>query len=43
MQLHTWGRILNRGRIIEVVGEPERVMSNFVRGYNSLPVRIRPA
>ena len=44
MQLRVlWEEILKRGRIIEVVGEPERVMSNFVRGYTSLPVRIRPA
>jgi cytochrome P450 len=35
-----WEEILKRGRTIEVVGEPERVPSNFVRGYASLPVRI---
>ena len=35
-----WEEILKRGRTIEVVGEPERVMSNLVRGYTSLPVRI---
>jgi len=23
---------------VEVVGQPERVLSNFVRGYSSLPV-----
>jgi cytochrome P450 len=33
--------IPKRGRTIEVVGEPERVPSNFVRGYSSLPVRVR--
>ena len=44
MQLRVlWEEILKRNRIIEVVGEPERVMSNFVRGYASLPVRILPA
>lgn len=44
MQLRVlWEEILKRGRVIEVVGQPERVMSNFVRGYASLPVRIRPA
>lgn len=42
MQLRIlWEEILKRGRTIEVVGEPERVPSNFVRGYASLPVRIR--
>ena len=41
MQLRIlWEEILRRGRTIEVVGEPERVPSNFVRGYSSLPVRI---
>ena len=44
MQLRVlWEEILKRGRIIDVMGEPERVMSNFVRGYASLPVRIRSA
>jgi cytochrome P450 len=42
MQLRIlWEEILKRGQTIEVVGEPERVPSNFVRGYASLPVRIR--
>ena len=41
MQLRIlWEEILARGRMIEVVGEPERVPSNFVRGYAALPVRI---
>ncbi len=35
-----WEEILKRGRTIEVVGEPKRVMSNLVRGYTDLPVRI---
>jgi len=37
-----WEEILKRDldRKIEVVGEPERVLSNFVHGYSSLPVRI---
>jgi cytochrome P450 len=44
MQLRIlWEEVLKRDRIIEVVGEPERVMSNFVRGYASLPVCIRAA
>jgi cytochrome P450 len=42
MQLRIlWEEILKRGRTIEVVGEPERVPSNFVRGYASLPVCVR--
>jgi len=35
-----WEEILKRFPVIEVVGEPERVYSTFVRGYRSLPVRI---
>jgi cytochrome P450 len=35
-----WEEILKRFDTIEVVGEPKRVYSNFVRGYDSLPVRI---
>jgi len=33
-----WEEILRRFERIEVVGEPGRVMSNFVHGYTSLPV-----
>ena len=33
-----WEEILKRFSHVEVVGEPERVLSNFVRGYSSLPV-----
>ena len=41
MQLRIlWEEILKRFPTIEVVGEPERVTSNFVLGYTSLPVRI---
>ncbi|MBS0528353.1 MAG: cytochrome P450, partial [Proteobacteria bacterium] len=41
MQLRIlWEEILARGWTVEVVGEPERVPSNFVRGYTVLPVRI---
>ena len=41
MQLRIlWEEILQRFPRIEVVGEPERVSSNFVMGYASLPVRI---
>jgi cytochrome P450 len=35
-----WEEILKRFPHIEVVGEPERVYSSFVRGYRTLPVRI---
>jgi cytochrome P450 len=35
-----WEEILKRFPNIEVLGEPERVLSTFVRGYRSLPVRI---
>ncbi|HWE98426.1 MAG TPA: cytochrome P450 [Caulobacteraceae bacterium] len=35
-----WEEILKRFPVIEVVGEPRRVHSSFVRGYEDLPVRI---
>jgi cytochrome P450 len=35
-----WEEILKRFPRIEVTGEPKRVLSSFVRGYESLPVRI---
>jgi cytochrome P450 len=35
-----WEEILKRFPVIEVVGEPTRVVSSFVRGYMHLPVRI---
>ena len=35
-----WEEILKRFSEIEVVGEPKRVYSSFVRGYETLPVRI---
>ncbi|HZL00920.1 MAG TPA: cytochrome P450 [Caulobacteraceae bacterium] len=41
MQLRiVWEEILKRWDHIEVVGEPKRVLSNFVKGYEHLPVRI---
>ena len=41
MQLRiVWEEILKRFKRIEVVGEPRRVYSSFVKGYESLPVRI---
>jgi len=35
-----WEEILARFPLIEVVGEPQRVPSSFVKGYVNLPVRI---
>ena len=35
-----WEEILKRFDRIEVVGEPKRVYSSFVKGYETLPVRI---
>jgi cytochrome P450 len=43
MQLRIlWEEIMQRFRHVEVVGEPERVLSNFVRGYTTLPVQLHP-
>ena len=35
-----WQEILKRFESIEVLDEPTRVRSNFIRGYSRLPVRI---
>ena len=35
-----WQEMLKRFDRIEVVGEPKRVYSSFVKGYATLPVRI---
>jgi cytochrome P450 len=41
MQLRVvWEEMLSRFPMIEVVGEPRRLRSNFVKGYEYLPVRI---
>ena len=41
MQLRVvWEEILKRFERVEVVGEPRRLKSNFVKGYEALPVRI---
>ncbi|HEX3945239.1 MAG TPA: cytochrome P450 [Rhizomicrobium sp.] len=37
-----WEEIFKRFSNIEVVGEPRRVFSTFVRGYEYLPVRLTP-
>ena len=43
MQLRIlWEEIMARFSFVEVVGEPTRVHSNFVRGYETLPVRLHP-
>ena len=41
MQLRVlWEEILERFQKVEIVGEPQRVHSNFIRGFTSLPVRL---
>jgi cytochrome P450 len=41
MQLRVmWEEILKRFPVIEVVGEPRRMNSNFVKGYEAMPVLI---
>lgn len=41
MQLRVlWEEIQKRFQFIEVVGEPERSLSNFIKGYVKLPVRV---
>jgi cytochrome P450 len=43
MQLRiVWEEILTRFSKVEVVGEPERLRSSFVRGITELPVRVHP-
>jgi cytochrome P450 len=43
MQLRViWEEILKRFPRIELMGEPRRVYSSFVKGYESMPVRIHP-
>jgi cytochrome P450 len=41
MQLKiVWEEILKRKLDLEVLAEPKRVLSSFVKGYETLPVRI---
>ena len=41
MQLRiVWEEIMKRFRMVEVVGEPVRTYSTFVKGFTKLPVRI---
>ncbi len=43
MQLRiVWEEIQKRFAFVELVGEPVRVRSNFVRGYSEVPVRVHP-
>jgi cytochrome P450 len=35
-----WQEIMKRFPLIEIMGEPRRLRSNFVKGYETLPVRI---
>ena len=43
MQLRVlWEEIMGRFRFVEVVGEPVRVKSSFVKGFAELPVRVHP-
>ncbi|XOV89263.1 MAG: cytochrome P450 [Pseudomonadota bacterium] len=43
MQLRiVWEEIMKRFSKVEVVGEPERLLSSFVRGITNLPVRVHP-
>lgn len=35
-----WEEMLKRFEAIEVTGEPKRIYSSFIRGYETLPVRI---
>tara|TARA_B110000977_G_scaffold73388_1_gene99332 strand:- start:1132 stop:2442 length:1311 start_codon:yes stop_codon:yes gene_type:complete len=43
MQLRiVWEEILKRFHKVEVVGEPQRLRSSFVRGITNLPVQVHP-
>ena len=43
MQLRVlWEEIMKRFRMVEVVGDIERVQSSFVRGYATMPVQVHP-
>ena len=37
-----WEEIMKRYREVEVVGEPVRVKSSFVKGFAELPVILHP-
>jgi cytochrome P450 len=43
MQLRiVWEEIMKRFSKVEVVGEPKRLLSSFVRGITDLPVQVHP-
>ena len=43
MQLRIlWEEIMQRFSFVELVGEPERVQSNFVRGFATMSVKLHP-
>ncbi|MCB1647830.1 MAG: cytochrome P450, partial [Pseudomonadales bacterium] len=43
MQLRVlWEEIQQRFRFVEVTGTPRRTLSNFVKGYTHLPVKVHP-
>ena len=43
MQLRIlWEEIMERFHLVEVVGEPQRVYSSFVKGFTRLPVKLHP-
>ena len=43
MQLRVlWEEVMKRFRMVEVVGEPVRVRSSFVKGFAQLPVKVHP-
>ena len=44
MQLRVlWEEIMKRFERIEMVGQPERIVSNFIKGYTELRVKLHPA
>ncbi len=44
MQLRIlWEEVMDRYAMVEVVGKPVRVRSNFVKGFQELQVRLHPA
>lgn len=43
MQLRiVWEEILQRFHTVELMGEPVRLRSNFIKGYSEVPVRVHP-
>ena len=43
MQLRVlWEEVQKRFHMVEVIGEPERVPSNFVHGYTEMQVVLHP-